>query len=704
VSERHDSVSAGRWIAEVGGEMERDRTSAYRSDIDGLRAVAVGLVLLYHAELGFDGGYIGVDVFLVISGYLITGIIRKQLAAGSFSLSNFWRRRVSRIVPAATLTTVLTVLAGWFLLLPREFADLASSAFAQQLMLANVYFFERLDYFDGPAELKPLLHMWSLAVEEQFYLVYPFLLIAIHRISARAILPVLLAIAVLSFGWSVFRVENDPAAAFFLLPSRSWELLVGALLHWCPPLPEGRSRLAGLLSATGLGAIVLAALTYDGAMPFPGAAALVPTLGTAMIIHAGRRPGGVGSALLGNRPMVFVGLISYSLYLVHWPIIVYLRHHHDGTLPWRVGLVAVLLSLVIASASWWWFERPLRSIGSSIPTRRVVGAFGISTACLAGVFLSIHLLDGLPRRFDPDLRLAVSTPMVDKDLFRNRHQVDRDHLPLRGPCGDSVDVLLWGDSHAAAIEAAFSDACRELGLCGAIASKTRTLPLLGCWRPGRMTDATTWNESVLEYISRHRVEHVVLVGRWAVNLEGEPGEPDDRSTLLMDATSTEPSHRDAARVFSTALDATIDAIRARGAGVVILEQFPLQSVDPMRLLVHELETGSPSESLTSLEQHRSRQRRVRVELERVASRGDAILVDPSDEMFESRGGVSWSVVGDHGGCFYADDDHPSAYGARRFVSPILREALATSQAWFESDADGSARRAAATADGPNDRR
>ena len=206
----------------------------YRPDVDGLRAVAVTLVLLFHAGLGFSGGFIGVDVFFVISGFLITGLILKEQESGKFSLANFWVRRIRRIIPAATVVVVAVLVAGFFILLPRDYEDLGKSAIAQQLMLSNVYFWRNTGYFDGPADLKALLHTWSLAVEEQFYLGYPFLMMLLHRFGRKVTVGALTFLGVGSLIVSVYGVEHHPSATFFLLPTRAWELLIGGLICFLP--------------------------------------------------------------------------------------------------------------------------------------------------------------------------------------------------------------------------------------------------------------------------------------------------------------------------------------------------------------------------------------------------------------------------------------------------------------------------------------
>ena len=260
--------------------------SKYRLDIDGLRALAVLAVVFYHCGIGLPGGFVGVDVFFVISGYLITSIISADLDRGSFSLISFWDRRIRRIWPASVVVTAFTLLAGWFLLVPLDYARTAGDAFAQATMWANIRFWLRLDYFAEAIDLVPLLHMWSLAVEEQFYLVLPLLLIVLHRFGRRVTLIAIVATALASFVSAVVLVPKHPMAAFFLLPSRMWELLVGCALALVS-LPRLGPRSIGWLEAAGLLSVVAPFFVYDKTTPFPGAAALFPCLGTAALIAVG---------------------------------------------------------------------------------------------------------------------------------------------------------------------------------------------------------------------------------------------------------------------------------------------------------------------------------------------------------------------------------------------------------------------------------
>ena len=357
----------------------------YRPDVDGLRAVAVVLVLLFHANLGWAGGFVGVDVFFVISGFLITGVIRKQQHAGTFTMRNFWVRRIRRIIPASILMVGGTLIIGSVVLFRSDFRELVYSAVAQLVMLANVFFWQQTGYFAGSAELKPLMHMWSLAVEEQFYLGYPFLLVLLNRTSNKTAGRVLASIAILSFALSVWGVHHYPRATFFLLPARAWEMLLGGLIWFVPPPEKLTQWKSETLSWFALAGILVASWFYDGDTLFPGIAALLPCLATAAIIYLNANQQTRVSALLSTRPFVFVGLISYSLYLWHWPLLAFCRYSQTEPLSVGYRVSILLVSGVLAYMSWRFVETPWRQ-GARLRSKRSL--LVVATGALAAIVLA----------------------------------------------------------------------------------------------------------------------------------------------------------------------------------------------------------------------------------------------------------------------------------------------------------------------------
>ena len=352
----------------------------YRADVDGLRAVAVLSVLLFHAGIGIaPGGFVGVDVFFVISGFLITSLIVSEHERGKFSIASFYERRARRILPALFAMLAVTLAIGSAILLRNDFHDLTRAATATSAFLSNVFFWRTAGYFNGASDLKPLLHTWSLGVEEQFYILFPVLVLVGLRLGGLRVLRLLVVLAlVASFLLCLWAMDDHRDAAFYLAPTRAWELMIGAVLA-LGMLPDLRPRwLREIAGAVGLGLILWCVLTYSEARPFPGLRALWPCVGAGLVILAA---GSGVSRVLALRPLVFVGLISYSLYLWHWPILVFARYegyYAGGPIEAALALAA---SGLLAVLSWRYIERPFKSRGV-LPDRRTLLA--AATACIVG--------------------------------------------------------------------------------------------------------------------------------------------------------------------------------------------------------------------------------------------------------------------------------------------------------------------------------
>src|SRR5258708_7906370 len=304
--------------------LTKPSTPHYRADIDGLRAVAVLLVFAYHLGTArVRGGFVGVDVFFVISGYLIGSIILSEIDSGKFSLLSFYERRVRRILPALFVALAVCAVLAYKFFLPAELDEFAKSFLAATFSFSNVFFYHQAGYFEGPAAMKPLLHTWSLAVEEQFYIFLPLFLLAVRRYSLAVRRNIVMAVTICSFIISAWGAFKNPDATFYLAHTRAWELLLGTLLalDFIPHF-SGRSW-RNFLSAAGLTMILASAVLYEKTTPFPGLAAAVPCFGAALIIAAGRDGSSFVGTALSLRPVVFIGMISYSLYLWHWPLIVF---------------------------------------------------------------------------------------------------------------------------------------------------------------------------------------------------------------------------------------------------------------------------------------------------------------------------------------------------------------------------------------------
>lgn len=397
----------------------------YRPEIDGLRALAVVFVILVHAFPGrLRNGYIGVDIFFVLSGFLITGILLNELRGGSFSLQNFYVRRVNRIFPALVAVLITCLILGWLSLYADEYKLLGRSIAAGAGFAANINFYAEAGYWDISSALKPLLHLWSLGVEEQFYLLWPVLLWAAwtRRWGVAWVLTVVFSA---SLAWNLWSVGRDQAGAFYLPLSRFWELLAGAAVAYVgvrlldrnlkPSLPARSWReysasgavLRNISAFLGLTLIAVALVTPYPPEEFPGWRAIVPVLGTVLIIAAGSEAW-LNSNVLANRWLVYVGLISYPLYMWHWPLLTFARIHDNGKLSSSARNIALLFTVILAAATYHLVERPIRFRPQN---RRFKAALLASLLAGCGILgYVIFALDGVQARYDASTIVKVPQP------------------------------------------------------------------------------------------------------------------------------------------------------------------------------------------------------------------------------------------------------------------------------------------------------
>ncbi|MBB5755156.1 acyltransferase family protein [Prosthecomicrobium pneumaticum] len=416
--------------------------------MDGLRAVAVIPVVLFHAGFGvFSGGFVGVDVFFVISGYLITGLILEQLEAGRFSIADFYERRARRILPALFLVVFVTAIFAWFILLPDELKGFGKSLIAVSFFVSNLLFGYEADfYFATAAELKPLLHTWSLAVEEQFYLFFPLVMIALWRFDRRRLPAALGLLAALSLGICLWRTMIDYEIDFFSGPTRAWELLAGALCVFAPRLPPRWWH--DLLALLGLGAIVAAVFLFDDHILFPSVYTLVPVLGTVLVLLFARE-GRLVARLLSLPPLVAIGLISYSAYLWHQPLIAFYREWSFPYLNTTEQGGLVVATFILGAASWFLVERPFRN--RAFLSRRVIFiASAIPTALFAALGGVLVLGDGFAGRF-----AAISPIFSEMTYYREKHWEDYSlfvnrlgEMVYQFPREDTTNILVIGNSYA----------------------------------------------------------------------------------------------------------------------------------------------------------------------------------------------------------------------------------------------------------------
>ncbi|WP_426322371.1 acyltransferase family protein [Pseudoduganella sp. R-43] len=516
----------------------------YRREIDGLRAVAVLPVILFHAGFQFfGGGFVGVDVFFVISGYLITTILIHELEAGQFSILNFYERRARRILPALFLLLFACLPFAWLWLVPDDLKGFAQSLVAVTAFASNILFWEQSDYFDSSAEFKPLLHTWSLAVEEQFYLLFPLFLMLFWRRDQRLLLAVLVGTALASLGAAQWGVARDPSATFFLLPTRAWELAIGALCAYYmsrPGASRHSQRTRELASLAGLGLIGTGIFAFSKYTPFPSVYALLPTVGAALIILFAVPSTTVGK-ILGSRLMVGVGLVSYSAYLWHQPILAFARHRSlDGPSPALMAAL-VVLTLVLAYLSWQFVEKPFRN--RSRFGRQQIFAFAIAGSLLFfGIGMAGHKTNGMrsvkttPQQ-EEVLRTVTASPERAACHTKGlEYRKPQDACAFNGPAGEWA---VFGDSHAIELAHALAvqlngrhQGVRQFSFSGCSPSYQRADTNPGC---------SDWTREAVDFIAADpHIKEVVVSYRIHSALFGDhegiyPRLPDEFSDAKRDA-------------------------------------------------------------------------------------------------------------------------------------------------------------------------
>jgi len=647
----------------------------YRADVDGLRAVAVLPVILYHAGVSlFSGGFVGVDVFFVVSGYLITSIILDEIRVGTFTYLGFYERRVRRIFPALFLMMAVSLPLGLTVLVPEHLEDFGQSVIAAALFVSNFFFFLEDGYFEGPAELHPMLHTWSLAVEEQFYLLMPLLLAVLVR-RRISVVGVLLALAGLSLAFSVWQVENNPSAAFYLLPARFWELMLGAVLA-AAAIPAIRSAgLSGVGVLAGLLAIAVAVFTYDEATTFPGAAALLPCVGTALIIYCGRTVNPV-STLLGSPPLRRIGLLSYSLYLWHFPLMVFARHLIIRPFTALEIFLLVALTFVLAALSWRFVEQPFRARSASgesqVSRRRLFQLAALVMLAAVGFGVFTDLSDGAPDRFD-----AQASAYLAANEDRDTHCLRKGkHCELGDP-QQAPSYIVWGDSHAGALLPPFRALSDDYDVTGLAMLRGGCLPSIGFRTTTQVIaeSCAAANEAALTAALEPGIEAVFLAGRWTMMVEQSMfGYESGRPHGMLDETG-ELAGAHSREVLEKVLGRTLARLKEGGRLVYVLGPVPETGFHVPHTLAQRARFGdllTPEAIGPTRMEFDARNRRTIALLQSVALEHQAVLLLPHETICA---GERCAVLR-NGRPMYYDTDHLTITGAlelRSMLEPAIRE-------------------------------
>ena len=559
----------------------------YRKEIDGLRALAVLPVIFFHAGFTtFSGGFVGVDIFFVISGYLITTIIVDEMDKGSFSLLNFYERRARRILPALFFVMLCTLPFAWFWMLPQDLKSFSQSLLAVPLFASNVLFWLTSGYFSTASELKPLLHTWSLAVEEQYYVLFPLFLMLAWKLGKKWIISLLIIVAIVSVSAAQYGSINHPSFTFYLLPTRAFEILIGALIslyinHKQSIISYSQS-VSQSVSLAGLALVLYAIFAFDKNTPSPSLFTLIPTVGAALILVFANNKNIVGK-LLGSNLFVGIGLISYSAYLLHQPLLAFARLRSiNEPSNLLLGLLAIL-SILLGYLSWKYIETPFRK--KDFVSRKKIFFYGfIASKFFIAIGLFGHFTQGIPSRLKIPVEVSesiVGTKIREKcDInFDTKTGKNIDFCSLGDTRKSNITLAIFGDSHSEAILPVLDVIGKErmekyshIGLGGCP-------PLLnvdvvkGYWQPKVCEHLST---KQYNFIKENKVKNVLLVGRWSLYTDGDY----DNSGIfhLVSNKDTAISRNTSRLVFEKSLKETIKNYQKIGVNVFVLAQVPQQKM------------------------------------------------------------------------------------------------------------------------------
>lgn len=515
--------------------------TSYRADIDGLRAIAVISVIAFHLSRSLlPGGYLGVDIFFVLSGYLITLILWREALKGQFSIVRFYERRIRRIMPALLFLLLVATMAAALLLLPADLIGYGKSMLTSIGFVANIYFLLDTDYFSRVAELKPLLHIWSLGVEEQFYIIFPILIAVFARFWPRATLPAIALLTLGSLAANCLALRMGGASpAFFLLPTRAWELGAGAIVALLPTDRVPRGTFAGFLGTIGAFAIIIGIFGLV-ALSHIIPVALPVVVGTMLVISAADSRQSPFNRLMATGPFVFVGLISYSLYLWHWPIIVFSRYYLIRDLHFSEMVMAVIGMTLLAGISWRYVERPFRS--RAIAARTVYIAAAASAGVLSAIALLFILSNGLPARmsgeaaaFNAAVEANYQRCPVSNYVTIGTSRACLLNLPTRNP--SDAKVVLLGNSHAQMYAPLWESIFAAENLTGLMVTRNGCLPTVTVNISRQCIDTASTSLREIDRLSN--VQTVIIGLTWGyaentlVDADGKTADNrNDRSLIL----------------------------------------------------------------------------------------------------------------------------------------------------------------------------
>ncbi|MDC0461705.1 acyltransferase, partial [Alphaproteobacteria bacterium] len=642
----------------------------YRAEIDGLRALAVVPVILFHAGFEiFSGGFVGVDVFFVISGYLITTILIEDIENKRFSIVNFYERRARRILPALFFVMLVCIPFAWMWMLPSQMKDFSQSLVAVSLFASNILFWRESGYFDAAAEEKPLLHTWSLAVEEQYYVLFPIFLILAWRFGKNRVFWMVVVMAAISLLLSEWGWRNKATANFYLAPTRAWELFAGSIAAFI--VQKQGVQKSNALALVGLAAIIFSIFFYDETTPFPSVYALVPVLGVVLLVlYADKET--FAAKILSTKGFVGVGLISYSAYLWHQPLFAFARIRLLDNPPTMLMAGLSVMSVFLAYLSWKFVETPFRKKSN-------FGKKSVFILSMSGIFCALilgiigHLQNGFEKRFDYSLidlvGMESKKPNIKK-LFgcqeKDATNLDSIFCVVNGRV-ENPKIAIFGDSHADVIAMSL----QHSGESFVVSSLGGCAPLINVDVVRGNLDRDVCRNLTLKQLdfvkSNRNIKEVLLVGRWSLYTSGDY-QSDMKGYFLTTPSKQDINQKTSREVFSKELQKTIETYQENGLKVSVLLQVPQQLYNPIKAITKTYLTGNKENKMllqTPLTEHQKLQSFNRSVIDSIRASEANLRIINLDERFCDD---SICRMLNDKSVLYRDNDHLSLTGAHYISS------------------------------------
>lgn len=655
----------------------------YRREIDGLRALAVLAVILFHAGITvFSGGFAGVDVFFVISGYLITSIILTEKETGTFSLSNFYERRIRRILPALFVVIFTSIPFAWLWLSPYDMKEFARSIRYVSLFFSNILFYRESDYFDTEADLKPLLHTWSLSVEEQYYVIFPLLLLIIWKISKSLIPYSLVLIATISLFYAEHMVIDNQNAAFFLLPSRTWELMIGAFLAYITINKKIEIKGNQPLSLVGLLLLLCSIFLLSDKTPFPGLYALIPTISAALIILFATKETIVGR-MLGSKLPVGIGLISYSAYLWHQVIFALFRHQSLSKPNGFTMSLLIAITLSLAYLSWRFIEQPFRQ--KEFVSKKAIYLIAITGSAFLIVFGFIgQRTEGFEQRYPQKILEPINKAVSFKSNIlgcwkKLKANPDINHTCILGSDSEITSFALIGDSHAASLATSLNESASRNNLSGRNFTYSACQSVLN--KPNQqfansLSTCEQFREDLFKNLNFNAVpKTLILSQRWTLMIQGEAFNNQEGGIEKKDA-AFEKAYKKSSKVSRMRDYAeTIKTLLANGKKIVLIYPIPEMGWNvPKRMLRLYSISGkiTKEDASVSHEVFKERNKNAYLALDNIGAHKNLIRIYPEDILCDTY--IAKRCAAHlNGKPLYRDDDHLSKLGADLVISEVMKK-------------------------------